>query len=92
MKARDPRINTSRLYELTGFPEGTAWYAKFASEECILGAIVRPTHHGQFDIVRSGPFRKIYIKEMYLGRSADLRPLSIKDQRKVEDANANVSG
>ena len=91
MKNDDPRLNRNRLYEIVDLPKDNAWHTPLDDPACIIGTIVSPTNPGEVRVVRAPPNRTFALGHLYIGKYATLRPLSQKDQRKI-NANQNVSG
>ena len=93
MKTNDKKLTKGRLYEIVGFGNSQrAWARRCGKENSIVGCIVRSAGNDTFiPVAPNRVGRKIYLDNLYLGPDADLRPLSIKDQKRIERENSNVS-
>ena len=86
MRADNPRIDKTRLYEIVDLPPGNAWRTSLDSSDCVIGTIVRSLAPGEVIIIKGNGRRNIGIGRAYIGCAAILRPLTQKEQAKIQQA------
>ena len=87
MKSNDPRVTTTRLYEISDVSQGSAWHTRVGARYDIRGTIVRHVGGIRFKIVKENSSRYPCMDgHNFSMNQLILRPLSQRDQQRIENA------
>lgn len=98
MKQSQKELDPNRYYEITKVEEDGVWYAPLDAHDSVIGAIVRPMKKGNsslsfnnYLIIAQSVSGYLTLGERRAMSKLTLRPLTMKEQEKVDETRRNAA-